>query len=387
VVALAGGKVQIWETMSALLANRRWPVLAGGPFVLGSFWLLAHCGGGSSGSPNPGPDGSGGYEPPVFEESGADSTAPDGTLGSEGGAVVDAPAEAAPDAAVPLDGAADGPIDSSSVDSSPVDSSVSDGAGAACNTQTPCADSGSLQCCNGICVDTSADPNNCGSCSNACTSTQFCNGTSCYDTILANVCKNPRGTVVGDSYYSTDTLAGIAMGHGLSASCTPVPSIVQSQQTALGVLEMTTNRPITGVGNTFIAGGGAFGQEGIAYMEGRYTSLYLSNDGTTSNIVNRNTGSVAMTLDSNLTSTHDYFYVQVAVEPASGTLCFEAAGIYGPGTVAAGYFVQNIMMADPAKYTNSWYVFAWTAAPDGGLANGVDGGGPGPSDTFTQLAP
>ena len=150
---------------------------------------------------------------------------------------------------------------------------------------------------------------------------------------------------------------------------------------------MTTNRPITGVGNTFIAGGGAFGQEGIAYMEGRYTPLYLSNDGTTSNIVNRNTGSVAMTLDSNLTSTHDYFYVQVAVEPASGTLCFEAAGIYGPGTVAAGYFVQNIMMADPAKYTNSWYVFEWTESADGGLANGVDGGGPGPSDTFTQIAP
>src|SRR5262249_60553522 len=41
----------------------------------------------------------------------------------------------------------------------------------------PCV--GALQECNGSCVDTSSDANNCGSCNNACGANQVCNLSLC----------------------------------------------------------------------------------------------------------------------------------------------------------------------------------------------------------------
>jgi Stigma-specific protein, Stig1 len=310
----------------------RWSTLATGMLVTGALGLLAHCGGGSNGASPVASD------PPSTSDGGVNRT--------------DASTQAA---AHPIP----------------------------CDTHTPCTAGGAVTCCGGFCVDISADPANCGSCGNSCSSGQFCDGTGCDQAIIANVCHNPRGTVVLDQ-IDVDDMAGIAVGEALSSHCMPAPKIVQLSQDAGGVVDPGTGRPTTGGGNTFIAGGGAFGQRAINYIElsAPVSPVYLHTDGTTAQIIDRASGaSIVNTKNASLNEHHDFFYIQLAVEPESGTLTFAVEGINGPGTQAAAYYVSSVIMPNLSTYTKSWYVFEWTDANNDSLANNgdtftMDGSGP-----------
>ncbi len=380
-----------------------------------SVCLLPHCGGGPDATP--GKDDASG-EADAGADSSLDSTvgqgvdapgdvAPGSDGANEAGAIdatvdastsdaadggADAPSSVQPDGSndaqqdAPSDAQQDAPSDApSDAQQDGASDAASDAAPDAaplisCDAQTPCADSGALTCCGGFCVDTSKDPANCGQCGNACSVTQFCDGTGCDDAILANVCDNPSGTVVLDP-YAVDDQAGIAMGTALTSYCVSPPTLVQLSQDAGGVVDPGTGRPITGVGNTFIAGGGSFGQNGIAYIElsAPISPVYLHTDGTTAHITVRATATdVVDTLNANLTAQHDFFYVQLAVEPQSGTLCFSAVGIEAPGTQAAGYYVSAVIGPALSTYTKTWYVFEWA---DTNVDSTADDG-----DTFTLLA-
>jgi hypothetical protein len=300
----------------------------------------------------------------------------DGANDAQQDAAIDAPSDVQQDAALdaPFDAQQDGASDAAS------DAAPDAAPPISCDAQTPCADSGTLTCCSGFCVDTSKDPTNCGQCGNACSLTQFCNGTGCDDAILANVCDNPLGTIVLDP-YPVDDEAGIAMGTALTSYCLSPPTLVQRNQTAGGVVDPVTGRPITGVGNTFIAGGGSFGQNGIAYIElsAPISPVYLHTDGTTAHITVRATGmDVVDTLNANLTAQHDFFYVQLAIEPQSGTLCFSAVGIEAPGTQAAGYYVSAVIGPALSTYTKTWYVYEWTDTNGDSIADN--------GDTFAMVA-
>jgi hypothetical protein len=322
------------------------------------------------------------------------TTQPPGDGGADGGdSSVGAPDVAAPDAgatdATTADGGATdaGGTDASVVDAAPTDAAVVDASDAspdggtviACDVDaaSPCGDSGVLTCCNGACVNTAADPTNCGSCGNACTSTQFCTGTKCDDLIVANICDNPLATISLDPYTADDT-AGAAIGAGLAA-CTPAVTVTQVNQSDGGIVDPVTGRPITGVGNTFVTGGGGFGQLGDHYLDSQaLTRLYVTADGVTEQIVDRKTGTnLVNDVDTDLTIHHDYFYVQLTVEPISGTLCFMGVGMLQYGTEAAGYYVGAVMIPNHASYTDTWYVYEWTDTNNDGVAN--DG------DTFTMM--
>ena len=80
---------------------------------------------------------------------------------------------------------------------------------------------------------------------------------------------------------------GAAIGAALTADCVPPTMILQTSQSAQGVLNPGSDRPITGPGNTFITGGGGYGQSGVAYMETSITPIYLWSDGTTAQIRTR----------------------------------------------------------------------------------------------------
>jgi hypothetical protein len=190
------------------------------------------------------------------------------------------------------------------------------------------------------------------------------------------VCSNATGTVAYDA-YEEDNQAGSAIGAALSADCTPAVSVLETSQHAEGVLDPGSGRPITGAGNTFITGGGGFGQNGVAYMETAITPLYLWGDGTTGEIRTRAGKALVTTPVSALTAHHDFFYVQVSVEPRSSTLCFSAVGMLSPGTVAAGYYAGAELIPNRSKYTGSWYVYEWSDANGDSTANA--------GDTFTQV--
>ncbi len=320
--------------------------------VLGSSSaLLLHCGSGdTSGGP-----ADGGRDATTDTSSGGDSSARDSTSGDAG-------------------------TDTSAGNDSGVGDSGFD-AGPACDPQHPCVDggdAGTIACCSGFCTDTARDPRNCGMCSNACSATQFCTGTQCDDAVFANLCVNRNATVVFDPFPS-DNDAGSTLGMAMVSTCNPPTTLVQVSQSAPGVLDPDSGQPLLGVGNTLIAGGGSFGQNAVGYMDNAgVTPIYLTSDGTTAWFKNRAGTALVTTPVSNLTAHHDYFFLELAVEPQLGTLCFFGVGMFSPGTLAAGYWGATQLIPNAGTDTKSWYAYEWTDTNNDSVPNA--------GDTFNLIA-
>jgi Stigma-specific protein, Stig1 len=248
-----------------------------------------------------------------------------------------------------------------------------------------CPGPATVACCAGYCVNTAADPRNCGHCGVACTGHQFCTGTQCDEAVLANLCGNPSATIVLDQYTADNQGAG-AIGTALMANCVPPTNIAYRYEDAGGeggaVTDPATGRPNTGVGNTFITGGGGYGHVGVAYLDMMaLTPLFPSviTNGTEYQVIKRATGTAVLDVPySSLTATHDYFYVELVVEPQSGTLVISGVGTLAPGTVAAGYYLSATIIPNLTNYPNSWYLFEWTDMNSDSTPNA--------GDTFTQIA-
>ena len=263
------------------------------------------------------------------------------------------------------------------------------GESAPCDATHKC--SGTLHCCESFCTDTARDPRNCGACGVACTASQFCTGTKCDNAIFTNLCANPKATIDLDQYPS-DNAAGVALGAALTTSCSPAVAVGQASQ--LSAILGDAGQPSTGVGDTLVVGGGGFGQIAVQYLDSSGLSpIFLKTDGVMAQYVVRATGAPAFAavMVSDLTAHHDYFFVELAVEPQSGTLCFVGAGIEAPGTAAAGYYASAQLLPNRAADMHSWEAVEWTDAPgtggpaaDGGadLGDGI----PNAGDTFRVVA-
>jgi hypothetical protein len=117
------------------------------------------------------------------------------------------------------------------------------------------------------------------------------------------------------------------------------------------------------------------------YMDGRgvappptpLTPLVLDNDGTNAWIRNRKTNvDIALTSIASLTPGHDFFLLELSIEPISGSLCFFGYGMLSPGTVAAGYFVQSSVLPNLSTFTDAWYVYEWTDTNGDSVPNAGD---------------
>jgi hypothetical protein len=356
--------------------------------------LLAHCGGGDT-SHGSGDAGDAGTQ---------DAPANDATLsdGSTGDGANDVGAgDSMTDAAAAADVGAGDTGDASSGEASGGQdaSDASDGGGATIDA-TPCqvgagdagdagdggpSCAGMLTCCSapasptgGFCTDTSKDPRNCGSCGTACSSTQFCTGLACDDAILKNICANPKATWIADP-YGPDNTAGNDMGAAL-AGCLPTVTVFTVNEDAGVAQDPLSGRPLTGAGNTLVAGGGWFGHASVLYLDNqKLTPLILSHDGTNAWIRNQKTNvNIVFVTEASVTAHHDYFLLELSVEPVSGTLCFFGYGMLSAGTIAAGYYFRNNVAPALSTFTDAWYVYEWTDTSDAGMPN--------TGDTFTLLA-
>jgi hypothetical protein len=209
-----------------------------------------------------------------------------------------------------------------------------------------------------------------------CAPTQFCAAASCQEDSLANLCANNVVTVVSD-VYQPDNMAGSAIGAALGTSCNPTVTVNQTSQTQSGVLD-SDGRPLTG--NTLVVGGGSYGQQAVAYMDGAgLTPLFVKTDGVTAQFVDRvRSTAVVETQVSALTAHHDYFLLELSTEPQSDTLCFFAVGMYAPGTTAAAYFASSQAVPQLSTMSHTWYVYEWTDANNDSIPNA--------GDTFNQIA-
>jgi hypothetical protein len=259
---------------------------------------------------------------------------------------------------------------STTMDGMPCAASAND-AGAVCP--------GTLSCCGGYCTDTSKDPRNCGSCGNACAPAQFCTGTACTDAVLKNLCGNAQATVVFDPFPG-DNDAGEQLVSAVAKGCVPATGIRSVDQGAGMAEDPATGRPLTGPGDTLVAGGGLFGQKGVAYMESQgLTPLVIGSNGV-NNIEIRNTKTNAVLVsvsNTMLTAHHDYVVLEVSVEPMSGTLCFFGYGLGLPGTAAAAFYYENKVVPNRGMYPGTWYLYEWTDTDNNGAASA--------GDTFTLL--
>jgi hypothetical protein len=232
----------------------------------------------------------------------------------------------------------------------------------------PCSDGGACAapatCCNGICVDTSKDPRNCGACGQSCSTSQFCTGTGCTETIVANLCGNPNATVIKDQ-YDVDNTAAAAMATALMMSCTPPTMVATRDQGEPGVLT-PSGRPLAGSGTTYLIGGGQFGQHAVDYLDKTdMTPVFLMGDNLNIQLLNRGTAQVVLsTPRTAINEGHDFFYIQMFVEPLSGTLCVSAVGMFAPGTVAGGFWLSTEIIPKRAMYTDTWYAYEWIDSGD-----------------------
>jgi hypothetical protein len=236
--------------------------------------------------------------------------------------------------------------------------------------QTCC--SASTSPTGGFCTDTSKDPRNCGSCGTACSQTQFCTGVACDDVVLKNLCANPKATWLTDS-YGPDNTAGNAMGNAF-ATCMPPVTILTVNDDGGVATDPVSGRPLAGGGNTLVAGGGWFGHASVLYMDNqRLTPLIVANDGSNAWIRNQKTSvNIVFASIASLTPHHDFFLLELSVEPASGTLCFFGYGMLSTGTIAAGYYFQNTVMPNLSTYTDVWYVYEWTDTNNDAVPNAGD---------------
>jgi len=145
----------------------------------------------------------------------------------------------------------------------------------------------------------------------------------------------------------------------------PAPTVTEKDQTAVGVLD-PDGRPLAGGSTSYISGGGAFGQDLIEYLDkAGVTPIYLTGDGAQYTFRSRQTGQdVVAAPVGTLSDGHDFFLVQLVVEPISGTLSIETMGMLAPGTVAGGFWVASDMVPKRAMYPDTWYLFEWTDSGD-----------------------
>jgi hypothetical protein len=278
-------------------------------------------------------------------------------VGSDAGvdATVDAPAEAASDGAV--------------------EATVEAGPG--CDDKNPC-EAGT--CCNGTCTNVAKDPKNCGACGVACSAAQFCNGTACVAAQLKNLCQNPKVAVILDG-LSPDETAAAPIGAAMDGGCVPAVQVRNVLQNAPGVID-DAGRPQLGVGETWLATGGPFGQRAVGYVETKKNApIYGVGDSTSFSFVRTaDDGLITKIQNVDLTAKHDWFAVYLAPEPTLGTLVFAVYGILNPGTAAASWFVTNVIFPNRASYDKQYYVYEWVDADDAGTPNAPDA-----NDTFKLL--
>jgi hypothetical protein len=152
-----------------------------------------------------------------------------------------------------------------------------------------------------------------------------------------------------------------------------------------GVVNPVTGAPITSGGNMIVSLGGPYGQKPLEYLENnKFTPVYVKYEGPNATYYGRaavagDPDPVLLTdLQSALTADHDYFVIELAIEPLSRTPYFAIYGFFSPGTAAASWYFINKVLADLSQYPKAYYVIEWSDQ-DGDHA-------PSAPDTFTERA-
>jgi hypothetical protein len=77
-------------------------------------------------------------------------------------------------------------------------------------------------------------------------------------------------------------------------------------------------------------------------------------------------------------ATNAHFLIQMVRDPASGSSIVSAYGYWAEGTVAARWYLANVVLPALTTYTDAWYIYEWES-----INADV---GPDAGDTFTLVS-
>lgn len=295
----------------------------------------------------------------------------------------------------------------------------------ACSATSPCG--ANQTCCNGRCESLAADRNNCGACgrtcganqaccANDCKSTttltdcgacgvtcgvdQFCDGAGCQNKVFPNFCANRNVLAIRDG-VPLDNVATAVLASTITQYCSATTTLTYGDDNDPAFVDQDGGALLAGGGTTVVTAGGPFPNLPVKWLERtkKVTRVYFSSNtsgtefyfrrrlapdaGTADPIVVTRLQSACATLladGGTAGAQNDVFLVELAIDPASGTLALISYGLCSPGngTAASAWYWANVMLPNRMAYTDSWYIYEWTDT------NG--NGQPDIADTFTRLA-
>ena len=207
---------------------------------------------------------------------------------------------------------------------------------------------------------------------------------ACTSAVFGNLCDNATATLFLDS-FEADNEAANTIGASLATAC---GMTVEAPDAAPS--DPVSGEPLTGIGNLCVVGGGSYGQPAILYLDNHSLTdvqlvggvddagvfdLEFTNDSNPGGPV------VVASAPYSATPTNtDYFLVELATDPVSGSLCLDVQGMSAQGTAAGAYYVANHLFGNGAFLGNaqSWFVYYWASANGGGVLSDAD--------TFTFVA-
>lgn len=253
-------------------------------------------------------------------------------------------------------------------------------------------------CCAGACRDTTAT-NNCGACGVTCTADQFCDGSQCRDKTFPNFCANQNVVALRDG-QPLDNAATTVLASTITQYCSSSTQIAFADDDDPTVVEQRPplqpdggpaldagqpGRLLLGGSYTVVTAGGPFPNLPVNWLERnkKVTKVYFSNnvngtefyfkqrlnDGGVDPIVVQRAQSECGPSDGGVyladggmgSRGRDVFLVELAIDPASGTLALISYGLCSPGngTQAAAWYWANVMLPNRMAYTDEWYIYEW----------------------------
>lgn len=208
--------------------------------------------------------------------------------------------------------------------------------------------------------------------------------------VMANVCAVATGkkAAIADDWsaaptqFGDDMAAGAAFDRALKKCGTATAPFATRTAAQATLLEAGTNKPKIGPTELLAVPGGPYGQLGARYMDSaappaNLAAVTTSGWDSAPAFIKRADSSVIVSVPySELgTGKHDAFLVHVLTEQTTRTPFLNVYGLYGKGTVAGAWFLENKIVPSRATYTKTWYVYEWKDTD--AVA------GPSAGDTFT----
>jgi hypothetical protein len=199
---------------------------------------------------------------------------------------------------------------------------------------------------------------------------------ACLPLALDTVCKS-GGFYTLHNAYPSDNLVADSVSAILGKYCGVEAKVID--QSDASVIDQCSGAPLLGMGNTVVMAGGFFTQYAARYFDRTLSPVYLDRDVSETadvsapNQIKSRSGKVLHSYpDSDVSTTSDYFVIQLLADPSRGALFVHLYGHGNMGTAAASWYFQNSLLPSHSRDWTSFVVVHWVDGNGDGLAGDGD---------------